>query len=121
MQAFFHFITSDWWIAIPMFLMSFTGVALVIWRVLLNLNGDTQMNVFLPQFQDKLEKDGVDGALKFCKGRPDIIPGRLFMAGLETSKQGTAAMRRAMANVMELEIVPDLNYLLPSILAIAKI
>src|SRR5581483_10077178 len=32
-----------------------------------------------------------------------------------------AAMRRAMANVIELEILPDLNFLLPVILAIAKI
>src|SRR5262249_39847509 len=40
---------------------------------------------------------------------------------LETSKQGLAAMRRAMANVIELEILPDLNFLLPTILAIAKI
>ncbi len=30
-------------------------------------------------------------------------------------------MRRAMANVIELEILPDLNFLLPPILAIAKI
>jgi biopolymer transport protein ExbB len=30
-------------------------------------------------------------------------------------------MRRAMANVMELEIIPDLNFLLSPILAIAKI
>ena len=30
-------------------------------------------------------------------------------------------MRRAMANAIELEILPDLNFLLPSILAIAKI
>jgi biopolymer transport protein ExbB len=50
-----------------------------------------------------------------------MIPRRLFVAGLETSKQGLAAMRRAMANVVELEILPDLNFLLPSILAIAKI
>ena len=50
-----------------------------------------------------------------------MIPRRLFPAGLETSKQGLAAMRRAMATVIELEIVPDLNFLLPTILAIAKI
>src|SRR5262249_10255554 len=41
--------------------------------------------------------------------------------GLETSRQGLSAMRRAMANVAELEILPDLNSLLPTILAIAKI
>jgi biopolymer transport protein ExbB len=43
------------------------------------------------------------------------------MAGLENAKAGIAAMRRAMATVMELEILPDLNFLLPPILAIAKI
>jgi biopolymer transport protein ExbB len=121
MQAFFTFVTQDWWIAIPMFLMSLAGVYLVIWRILLNVNGNTQMNVFLPQFQDKLEKEGVEGAIKFCRGRTDIIPSRLFTAGLDTAKQGLAAMRRSMANVVELEIMPDLNFLLPPILAIAKI
>jgi biopolymer transport protein ExbB len=50
-----------------------------------------------------------------------MIPRRLYVAGLETSKQGLAAMRRAMATVIELEIVPELNFLLPTILAIAKI
>jgi biopolymer transport protein ExbB len=63
----------------------------------------------------------MDGALRFCRARTDIIPRRLFTAGLETSKQGLAAMRRAMANIIELEILPDLNFLLAPILAVAKI
>ena len=50
-----------------------------------------------------------------------MIPRRLYLAGLDTSRQGLSAMRRAMANVAELEILPDLNFLLPTILAIAKI
>jgi biopolymer transport protein ExbB len=50
-----------------------------------------------------------------------MIPRRLYVAGLETSRQGLSAVRRAMANVIELEIMPDLNFLLPTILAIAKI
>ncbi len=79
------------------------------------------MNEFLPLFQEKLEKEGIDGALRLCRVRTDVIPRRLYAAGLETSKQGLAAMRRAMANVIELEILPDLNFLLPTILAIAKI
>jgi biopolymer transport protein ExbB len=101
--------------------MSFTGIALVIWRYLLNMNGSTKMDEFLPLFQKKLETEGVDGALRFCRSRTDIIPRRLYVAGLQSSKQGTAAMRRAMANEIELEIIPDLNFLLPTILAIAKI
>jgi biopolymer transport protein ExbB len=104
-----------------MFLMSGAGVFLVIWRLMLNHNGATQMDAFLPAFQDRLEKEGVQGALRFCRGRTDVIPRRLYVAGLEASKGGLAAVRRAMANVIELEIAPDLNFLLPTILAIAKI
>src|SRR4029079_4521063 len=101
--------------------MSLAAVALVIWGLLLNLNATTNLNEFLPLFQQKLEKEGIDGAIRLCKGRSDYIPRRLVLAGLETAKHGVAAMRRAMPNVIELEILPDLNFLLPTILAIAKI
>lgn len=121
MQATKNFFVNEWYFAYPMLLMSLTALTLVIWRVLLNFHAKTNLSEFLPLFQQKLEKEGVDGALKFCKARSDMIPKRLYAAGLETSKQGLAAMRRAMANVIELEILPDLNFLLAPILAIAKI
>src|SRR5437879_3975644 len=121
MSAFLKFITGEWYFAIPLFLMSGSGITLVIWRILLNVNAKTNMSGFLPAFQQKLEKEGIEGAIKFCRAQPGIIPRKLFVTGLETSKQGLAAMRRAMANVIELEILPDLNFLLPPILAIAKI
>src|SRR5262245_28332106 len=99
MSAFKHFVTHDWWIAVPMFLMSFTGIMLVIWRILLNINGNTQLSSFLPTFQQKLDKEGVEGALSFCRKRDDIIPKRLLAPGLEIYKQGgLSAARRAMAN-----------------------
>jgi biopolymer transport protein ExbB len=113
--------THEWYFFLPLFSMSLVGLTLLIWRLLLNLNGNTNMSAFLPEFQQKLEREGVEGALRYCRSRTDIIPRRLFVAGLETSKQGLAAMRRAMANVIELEIMPDLNFLLPTILAIAKV
>ncbi len=121
MQAFMAFVRDHWFFAIPMFLMSFAAVALVIWRILLNHNAKTDMNLFLPRLQDVMSKEGVEGALKLCRAQHGVEPRQLFTAGLENAKQGMAAMRRAMANVMELEIVPDLNFLLPPILAIAKI
>ncbi|HZT80561.1 MAG TPA: MotA/TolQ/ExbB proton channel family protein, partial [Gemmataceae bacterium] len=111
----------DWFFYVPLGFMSLAGLTMVIWRLLLNLNARTNMNEFLPVFQEKLDKEGIDGALRFCRTRTDIIPRRLFVAGLETSKQGLAAMRRAMANVIELEVYPDLNFLLAPILAIAKV
>jgi biopolymer transport protein ExbB len=115
------FFTRHWWISWPMVIMSLTAFTLVVWRILLNVNAKTNMNEFLPVFQEKLEKEGVEGSLRFCRSQVGVIPRRLYTAGLETSRQGLAAMRRSMANAVELEILPDLNFLLPSILAIAKI
>jgi biopolymer transport protein ExbB len=121
MHVFKDFVTNHWYFAIPMFTMSLVAVALVIWRLLLNLSARTNVSVFLPQLQDKLTKEGVDGAIRFCAAQPGFIPRKLCVAGLETSRQGLAAMRRAMVNVVELEILPALNFLLPVILAIAKV
>jgi biopolymer transport protein ExbB len=120
-SPFVDFLTVHWYYAIPMFLMSATGLALVIWRLLLNMNSKTAMNEFLPIFQQRLEAEGVPGALRFCKSRTDMIPGRLYVAGLENAPQGMAAVKRGMANTIEMEIIPDLNFLLPSILGIAKV
>jgi biopolymer transport protein ExbB len=120
-NTFFQFVWNHWYFAIPQLLMSILGLTLVVWRLLLNLNAKTNLNEFLPVFGDRLDKEGIDGALRMCRARTDVIPRRLFVAGLETSKQGMSAMRRAMANAVELEIIPDLNFLLPPILAIAKI
>ena len=121
MQAFFNFVRNEWYYFTPLALMSLTAVTLVIWRILLNLDARTNMADFLPRFQDKLDKEGPDAALAFCRSQKGMIARKLFPAGLETRQQGTAAMRRAMANVIELEILPDLNFLLPPILALAKI
>jgi len=121
MEVLIEFVTKHAYFAIPMFAMTVAAITLVVWRILLNRNASTNMNVFLPQFQERLQKEGVEGALRLCQQETGMIPRSLFVAGLETSKQGLAAMRRAMANVVELEILPDLNFLLPSILAIAKI
>lgn len=121
MEAFLSFVKDHWYFAIPMFAMSIVGVCLVLWRLMLNNNGNTNLNEFLPEFQEQLEAGGIAGAKTFCEGRTDIIPKRLFVAGLENAPQGLAAVKRNMASAIELEILPDLNFLLPTILAIAKI
>jgi biopolymer transport protein ExbB len=121
MNAFMHFVTAEWYFAAPLFLMSFVAVTLVTWRILLNIDARTDLNTFLPRFQKVLAEDGPDGALAFCRKQKGVIAKKLIPAGLETRAQGTSAMRRAMASVIELEIVPDLNFLLAPILAIAKI
>lgn len=121
MQALQNFLFDEFYFSIPMILMSLTAAALIIWRFLLNLNAKTRMEEFLPVYQDILTYDGIQKALDFCKGQDGMIPKKLYVAGMEASPQGNAAMKRSMASVLELEILPSLNFLLAPILAIAKI
>ncbi|HVK12986.1 MAG TPA: MotA/TolQ/ExbB proton channel family protein [Gemmataceae bacterium] len=121
MNALIKFITEEWYFFLPMLALSLISAALVVWRWLLNLNARTNLENFLPVFQEKLQKDGVESALKYCRAQNGVIPRKLYAAGLETSRGGLAAMKRAMANAIELEILPDLNFLLAPILAIAKV
>jgi biopolymer transport protein ExbB len=121
MSAFLNFVTGEWYFAIPMFLMSFVAIALIVWRILLNRDAKTDLNWFLPRFQQTLDAEGPDAALAFCRASPGVIARKLYASGLENRAQGTAAMRRAMASTIEYEILPDLNFLLAPILAIAKI
>ena len=121
MKAVSDFFLNEWYFSIPLVLMSLIAAALVIWRLLLNNSANTDMDDFLPAFQQTLRKGGVKAAVNLCKEEKGLIPSRLFVAGLEAADQGAAAMRRSMANENELEIVPRLHFLLAMILAIAKI
>lgn len=121
MSAFFNFVTQEWYFALPLFAMSLTAVTLVVWRILLNLDARTNLNEFLPRFQAVLNEQGPERAKQFCLTQPGLIARKLFPAALDNHASGAAAMRRGMANVIELEILPDLNFLLAPILAIAKV
>jgi biopolymer transport protein ExbB len=101
--------------------MAMTAMALIIWRLLLNNSAKTNLGVFLPVFQATLAKDGIEGARKFCSVQSGLIPRKLFVAGLDNAKQGASAMRKAMANTIELEILPEMNFLLAPMIAIGKI
>jgi biopolymer transport protein ExbB len=121
MSACLNFVTNEWYFAVPMFLMSFVSIALIVWRILLNKDAKTDLNQFLPRFQQTLEAEGPDAALALCQASPGVIARKLFATGIENRGQGMSAMRRAMASTIEYEILPDLNFLLAPILAIAKI
>jgi len=121
MKAVEDFFLGEWYFALPLVIMSLVAAALVIWRILLNQTANTDMDDFLPVFQQTLRKNGIKGAVAMCKEEKGLIPSRLFIAGLEASEQGASAMRRSMANETELEIIPRLHFLLAPILAIAKI
>jgi biopolymer transport protein ExbB len=120
-DAIFKFLIGDWYFSGPMITMSLVAITMVIWRMLLNMRASTDMDGFLPIFQDKLQKDGVESALRYCKAEDGLIPRKLLASGLSASKLGISAMKRSMASTLDLEILPELNFLLAPILAIAKI
>src|SRR6266566_5258662 len=62
-NPFVRFFLKEFYISWPMLAMSLGGLTFVIWRLLLNINGNTNMDEFLPVFQEKLEREGLDGAL----------------------------------------------------------
>lgn len=115
------FFVGEWYFALPLVIMSIIAACMVAWRVLLNKSQATDMDDFLPVFQQTLREHGIPEAIAFCKEEKGLIPSVLFVAGLEANEQGVAAMKRSMANATDLEILPRLNFLLPKILAVAKI
>jgi biopolymer transport protein ExbB len=121
MKAVQDFFIGEWYFALPLVVMSLVAAFLVIWRLLLNSSANTDMDDFLPIFQQTLRKNGIKGAVALCKEEKGLIPSRIFVAGLEAADQGAAAMRRSMATETELEVMPRLQFLLAPILAIAKI
>lgn len=121
MNAVKDFFIGEWYFALPLVVMSLVAAALVIWRILLNMSANTDMDDFLPVFQQTLRKNGIKGAVALCKEEKGLIPSRIFVAGLEAADQGAAAMRRSIANETELDVLPRLHFLLAPILAIAKI
>src|SRR5580704_3294253 len=117
MNAVKGFFFDEWYFAAPLVIMSLIAASLVIWRILLNLTASTDMDDFLPVFQQHLRKNGIKGAVALCKEEKGLIPNRVFIAGLEASEQGAAAMRRSIGTETELEILPRLHFLLAPILA----
>jgi biopolymer transport protein ExbB len=119
--AFWKFVSDDWCFAIPMFALSFAALTMLFWRILLNLNTGTDLDAFWPAIEDKLDEQGIEGTIRWCRSQRPLIPGQLCVAGLAAFRQGPGAVRRALASLIELEVLPQLNFLLAPILAIAKI
>jgi biopolymer transport protein ExbB len=101
-------------------LLSLASLAVVAWRLWLNHNATTDLPEFLGRLEQGLAHGGVKNALQLCEQEKGIVP-KLFTTVLQTGHQGKVATRGAMANLIELEIIPDLNFLLPLILVFAKL
>ncbi len=100
--------------------LSFCSLTIIVWRMWLNYTAKTNLADFLVRLQEDLDEGGRTAALELCEDEPGAIP-KVFATAVQTCDQGKVATRNAMANLIELEIVPDLNFLLPFILVLSKL
>lgn len=100
-----------------LFLTSFT---LIFWRWLLNRSAKTDLADLLHRLKEDLTAGRRDDAIDLCDEETGVVA-KVFKTALETSPQGKVAVRNAMADKIELEIIPDLNFLLAWILVLAKL
>ncbi len=68
-SALTNFITDEWYFFFPLLMMSMSAMALVFWRLLLNMGAKTNMGSFLPVFQAVLQKEGIEGAQSLVQCR----------------------------------------------------
>jgi biopolymer transport protein ExbB len=101
-------------------ILSLAAVTLCIWRSWLNHNAKTNLDEFVAKFEQQLATGGKKAALQMCADEQGVVP-KLFTTALNTAHEGKVATRGAIANLIELEILPDLNFLLPWIVTIIKL
>jgi biopolymer transport protein ExbB len=102
---------------VVLFLASFT---LIFWRWLLNRAAKTDLADLVRRLKDDLGAGRWDDAVNLCEEESGVVA-KVFKTALDASPQGKTAVRNGMADKIELEIVPDLNFLLPWILVLAKL
>lgn len=100
--------------------LSLASLTVVIWKVWLNHNSQTDLTDFVRRLQEELNQTGIKGASKLCEDDPGIIA-KVFGTLLQTAPRGKVASRDAIKNLIELDLVPDLNFLLPLVLVFTKL
>ncbi len=101
-------------------LLSLASLTIVIWRLWLNINAKTDLAEFINRLKEELGQGGRQAALELCEDEPGVVP-KVFATTLRTCDQGRVATRNAVGNLVELEILPGLNFLLPLIVVLAKL
>ena len=101
-------------------LLSLASLTVIIWRLWLNVTATTNLADFITRLEERLTQEGRTGALELCEEEPGVVP-KVFTTALQTCDQGRVATRNAIANLVELEIIPQLNFLLPLMVVFAKL
>ena len=81
--------------------MSFTGVGLIVWRIIANISANTDVDKFVEQLEAQLASGGGQSVLDLCERQAietrQVIP-KLFHAAFTDGARGKVAARDAMAD-----------------------
>ncbi|MBS0208239.1 MAG: MotA/TolQ/ExbB proton channel family protein [Planctomycetes bacterium] len=101
-------------------LLSLASVGVVIWRVLLNVSAKSDLPEFLRRLDEALAQGGPPAAMQMCDVETSLVA-EVFKITLQTGPEGKLATRDALRSLIELDLLPKLNFLLPVILVFAKL
>jgi biopolymer transport protein ExbB/TolQ len=103
--------------------MRMAAVFLVALRFIKNLKAHTDIEQFVARLEELLQTQGPAAVVETCRREAhetDQIMPKLFRAAFEEGHRGKIAARDAMADCMDLEIMPRLHSALPGILFLIK-
>jgi biopolymer transport protein ExbB/TolQ len=104
-------------------LMSLAAVFFVALRFIKNLKAHTNVDKYFEHLEQQLQTGGPAAVMETLEretAETDLIMPRLFLAAFSEGSRGKLAARDAMADCVETEIMPKLNYTLASILLLVK-
>jgi biopolymer transport protein ExbB len=103
--------------------MSMAAVFLVALRFIKNLKAHTDVDLFVAQLDQTLQTQGPAAVVELCRKEStetDKLVPRIFRAAFEEGHRGKIAARDAMADCIDLELLPKLHSTLPGILFLIK-
>jgi biopolymer transport protein ExbB len=104
--------------------LSLAAVFFVALRSIKYWRARTDVGMFIAQVEMELETKGGPAAIEFCEREADEkqhVLALLFAAAFKDGQRGQIAARDAIADCLELEIMPSLHKWLPAILMITKV
>ena len=62
-NVFMEFVVDEWYFAFPLFIMTLCAATLAVWRIWLNFNAKTDLNLFMPRLQEVMAREGLEGGV----------------------------------------------------------
>lgn len=116
---------NGWFFTTVFLSLSVISVYLIVWRQIKNMRAHTDVDAFTDTIQQQLQSGGPQAAFQWLKqtweqNQDSVVP-QVFMTMFEEGHRGKAATRDAMLDRIEMDLLPELQKKLPTILLFAKV